>query len=41
MVNLNKRLIDKYSRNSKKYYYENFRSELINFKFRKIFNKII
>ena len=41
MMHSNKRIINKYSHNSKKYYYENYRSELINFKFRKIFNKII
>ncbi len=41
MMHSNKSVINKYSNNSKKYYYENYRSELINFKFNKIFNKII
>ena len=41
MTHSNKSIINKYTNNSKKYYYENYRSELLNFKFSKIFNKII
>ena len=41
MLNSKKKNILKYSINSKKYFYKNYRSELINKKFYNIFNEII
>ncbi len=41
MINAKKKIMVKYSNNSKKYFYKNYESKLINKKFKNIFNEVI